>query len=117
MTFVKIINQRSNEIIGSQIVYANTYYKRFIGLIGKNELNSNEGLFLTPCNSIHMMFMKFPIDLIFLDRKNKIVHITENIKPWQISRIVFRGQSVLEVAAGKVKETESKVGDRILIEF
>lgn len=117
MAFVKVINQRSGQVIAENILYANSMYKRFIGLMGKNEINHNEGVFLTPCNSIHMMFMKFPLDIIFLDRKNKVIHITENIKPWQISRIVFKAQSVLEVMAGKARETDLQVGDKIEIKF
>ncbi len=117
MSFVKVINKRSDKVIGSKIVYANRMYTRFIGLLGRTELNINEGVFLTPCNSVHMMFMKFPIDLLFLDRKNKIIHIVENIRPWQISRIVFKAQSVLEIATGKAKEFDCQIGDQLSIEF
>jgi uncharacterized membrane protein (UPF0127 family) len=117
MNCIKIINSKNNEILGDKIVYANTTYKRFIGLMGKKELNKGEGVFLTPCNSIHMMFMKLPLDIIFLDRKNKIIHITENIKPWKISRIVFMAQSVLEIPVGTILNTDSKIGDTLSIEF
>lgn len=117
MKLVKIINTKNNEIIGNEIIYANTPYRRFIGLMGKKEINDGQGVFLTPCNSIHMMFMKFPIDLIFVDRKNKIIHMTENIQPWKISRIVFMAQSVLELPVGTISKTMSEVGDILSIEF
>lgn len=117
MSLIKLINTSSGQVIGDKIVYANGIYKRFIGLMGKKNLEKNEGIFLTPCNSIHMMFMKFPIDIIFLDRKNKIIHITENIQPWKISKVIFKAQSVLEVPIGTVKETKSKIGDSLSIEF
>ncbi|MFN8577842.1 MAG: DUF192 domain-containing protein [Candidatus Sericytochromatia bacterium] len=117
MKLIKIANSKNNEILGDKIIYANTPYRRFIGLMGKKEINEGQGVFLTPCNSIHMMFMKFPIDIIFLDRKNKIIHITENIQPWKISKIVFMAQSVLELPVGSVSKTDSKVGDKLTIEF
>lgn len=117
MNVVKIINQTNEQVLGDKITYANSIYGRFIGLMGKSELKKGEGVFLTPCNSIHMMFMKFPLDILFLDRKNKIIHITKDIKPWKISRVVFKAQSVLEVPAGTVENTKSNVGDIIKIEF
>lgn len=117
MKLIKLINTNNNQIIGNKISYANTPYRRFIGLMGKKSLEDGEGIFLTPCNSIHMMFMKFPIDIIFLDRKNKILHITENIQPWKISRIVFMAQSVLELPVGTVQKTQTKIGDILTIEY
>jgi len=110
---LKIINTRNNKIIGTNIILGNNIFLRFIGLIGKKELKDGEGLLLIPCNSIHMMFMKIPLDIIFLDKEDKIIHIIENIKPWRISPIIFKAKSVLELPINSVKNFDLQINDKL----
>jgi hypothetical protein len=110
---LKIINKRNNELIGDKIILGNTIFKRFIGLIGKEFLENGEGILLTPCNSIHMMFMKIPLDIVFLSKKNTIVYLIENIKPWRISPIVFKAHSVLELPINSIKSKDIKINDEL----
>lgn len=68
--------------------------------MGKRDMSEDEGLLLVPCNSVHCMFMRFPIDLLFLDRDFNIVKIIESFKPWKATPI-FRGcHQVIELRAG-----------------
>jgi uncharacterized membrane protein (UPF0127 family) len=113
---LNIKNKTSNKVIGKQISVADNMVTRFFGLMGKKKLESQEGLFLTPCNSIHMMFMKFPIDVIFLDKNNKIVYTVENLKPWRVSPVIFKAQSALELPVGTITATESKIEDVLEIQ-
>jgi uncharacterized protein len=80
--------------------YSPDLFFRIKGLLGRSSLSEEEGLLLRPCNSIHMFFMQFPIDALFLSKENKILHIAHAIKPWRISRLVLGAESVLEVKAG-----------------
>ncbi|MFN8671140.1 MAG: DUF192 domain-containing protein [Candidatus Sericytochromatia bacterium] len=117
MKYIKIINKKNQSIIGDKIGYANNPLSRFIGLMNRKELQENEGLLLTPCNSIHMFFMKIPLDVVFIDRKDKIVKTIENIKPWKISPVVFKAQSVLELPVGHIKKYDLQENDNLELVF
>lgn len=117
MKYVEIKNQSNQIILGNKIGYANSPLSRFFGLLKKTHLEDGEGLLLTPCNSIHMFFMKFPIDVVFLDRKYKVVKTMENLKPWKISPVVFKAQSVLELPIGTIEKTQIKENDILELTF
>ncbi|MBC7475181.1 MAG: DUF192 domain-containing protein [Candidatus Sericytochromatia bacterium] len=116
MKYLKITNKTNQKILGHNIGNANNTLSRLVGLIGKKKLNDGEGLLLTPCNSIHMMFMKISLDVIFLDRKNKVIHLIKNIQPWKVSKIIFKAQSVLELPVGTISRAELKIDDFLEIE-
>lgn len=63
-----------------------------------------------PCKSVHMCFMRYPLDIIFLDKDFYILHITAGLRPWRLSRWVPRARAVLECPAGWAKRAEVSVG-------
>ena len=81
---------------------AQNSYSRILGLMFKKSLPKNRGLLLIPCNSIHTFFMRFPIDVIFLNKHNTIVGIYRNLKPWRITKIFFTAKKVLELPANSI---------------
>lgn len=85
------------------IELADTFFKRFLGLMGRKQLSPATGLLIKPCNSIHMMFMRFSIDAVYLDRDMKVVKIAENIMPWIGLSMCQKAESVLEMAAGEAR--------------
>lgn len=114
---MKVINLIQNTVLAENCRAAKSFYTRFKGLMGKNELEEGCGLLITPCKSIHMFFMKFPLDVVFLDETDTVVHIIENIKPWKFTGIIRKAHSVLELPAGTVKNTGTQVGDRLQLIF
>lgn len=94
---------------------ADNFLSRLKGLIGKESFLEEEGLIITPCNSIHMFFMKFSLDIIFVDKSNRVVHLIENIKPWKLSKIVWSAAFVIELPINSIKKTNTEVGD--ILEF
>ena len=82
----------------------------------KKNLPEGKGLHIIPCNSIHMCFMNFPLDIVFIDRDMKVVSIIEKIKPWKVSKIISGAYSVLELPAGTIAGTSTVVGDKLSIE-
>ncbi|MCX7708217.1 MAG: DUF192 domain-containing protein [Clostridia bacterium] len=110
-----VFNETRNRCIASKCSLADTFVKRFIGLMGKSELPDNYGLMISPCNSIHMFFMRFPLDIIFIDKENKVVHQVENILPWKVSRIVPQARSAIELPVGTIRITETTLGDQLSI--
>ncbi|NLJ31881.1 MAG: DUF192 domain-containing protein [Clostridiales bacterium] len=93
---------------------ANTFWKRFIGLMGKKQLNQGEGLLLFNCSSIHCFFMKVTIDVIYLSSDRKVLFI-ETLPPWKIGHFVRGAKHVLELPAGSAAGKIS-VGDTLTIE-
>ncbi|HEV3233554.1 MAG TPA: DUF192 domain-containing protein [Candidatus Dormibacteraeota bacterium] len=81
---------------------ADSSWKRFVGLMGRASLPAGEGLWIEPCNSIHMFFMRFAIDAVFLDRDNRVKRVVRDLKPWRVSPIVFGARTVVELPAGSV---------------
>ncbi|MGH2447244.1 MAG: DUF192 domain-containing protein [Chloroflexota bacterium] len=89
---------------------------RGIGLIGRAKLDIGEGLIIQPCKSIVMFFMRFPIDVIFVDADGSVCHVVHSIKPWRTSAIVPKARYVVELPAGRLVDTETETGDHIEIE-
>lgn len=102
-------------IIGSRIKIANTAVDRLVGLMFSKKLPDCDGLLIEPCNSIHTFFMRYPIDVIFLDRNKKIVKIVRNIKPWRMTWMYWKATSVLEIAGNTLDESV-KEGDLLVLE-
>lgn len=112
-----IKNITRNSILANNCSIARTFFARFRGLQLKKSLSEGHGLLITPCNSIHMFFMRFSIDAVFIDSDNKIIHIEEGIRPWRVSKVVRKAKSVIELPAGTVAASDTRVGDHLLIYF
>ena len=86
--------------IAAHVARAADPVSRSRGLLGRTALEAGEGLWIVPCPMIHTLFMRFPIDAVFLDRDLRVVRVLENLRPWRLSPWVFRAHSVLELAGG-----------------
>jgi uncharacterized membrane protein (UPF0127 family) len=91
------------------------------GLLGRDGLEPGHGMLfvagrLTPFMWMHMFFMRFAIDIVFLDRDGRVVKIDHELKPWRLSSFVIGARSALELAAGAAKASGTLAGDRIAIE-
>jgi len=106
-----LTNQTRDTVLLTDARYAKTFWTRFLGLMGRAELPAGQGLVIEPGGSIHMFFMRFAIDAIFVDKDWKILHISHSIKPWRISRMVRRSKRVIEVNAGLCASTNTQPGD------
>lgn len=100
--------------MAARVLKADTAPARSKGLLGRESMAADEGLWIVPCPMIHTFFMKFAIDVVFLDKKLKVVRVMENLKPWRMSPWVLRAHSVLELAGGALKGSVS-VGDQLEI--
>ena len=87
-----------------------------MGLMFRGELPEGHGMFIEPCNSIHMFFMRFPIDAVFVDERSEVMAIYHAIRPWRISSIHWSARGVFELPAGTARQTQTSVGDTIRIE-
>ncbi|MCX5789871.1 MAG: DUF192 domain-containing protein [Elusimicrobia bacterium] len=108
-------NRTKGRPLASRVERADTAASRSRGLLGKERMQAEEGLWIVPCPMIHTFFMRFPIDVVFLDRRLKAVRVIENLKPWRVSPWVFAAHSVLELAGGALKGSVEP-GDTLEIE-
>jgi uncharacterized membrane protein (UPF0127 family) len=103
-----------NRALFQEVDLADTFFKRFIGWMGKRNVSEEEGLLLIPCKSVHTCFMRFPVDVLFIDVSGKVVHIIERLKPWRFSPVVKQAVAVLEISAGAAALNGIKLEDRII---
>jgi len=83
------------------------------GLLGRKDLAKDNALIITHCQSIHMFFMKFPIDVVFCDNQNKVVGLCRNIKPFGLSPIYFKSSYAIELPVGVIDSTKISLGDQV----
>ena len=106
-------NVTRGKILADSLDVADTFTKSLMGLMGKSCFNKGRGLWIKPCQSIHTFCMRFPIDVLFLDKQGVVVHIIECMKPFRVSRHVIRARSVLELPAWSIEESGTQLGDCI----
>ena len=95
---------------------ANTFFRRILGLLGRNGLNKGQALILNPCNSIHTYFMRFPIDALFVDKNNQVLETIANLAPFRFSPLFFKSRLVIELPAGTIRSTATSQGDKLILE-
>ena len=105
-----------SEIVTQHLEVADRMLSRMRGLLGRRSLASDQGLWITPCPSIHMMFMRFPIDAVFLDDDLTVVRVHSDVRPWGMARGGRHAKSVLELPAGKAVSCNISIGDRLTID-
>lgn len=116
MAYVRVRNRTRGTVVAGRCAVAADFWSRLRGLIGRRALATGEGLLLVPARGVHMWFMRFPIDVIYIDREGRVVDVDERLKPWRIGRPRWRAHAVLEVPAGTVAVSDTRVGDELAIE-
>ena len=109
---LKIQNLTQGTEIASCLEVADTPSTRNKGLLGRTGLPSGGGLWIVPCASVHTFFMKFPIDLVYIDRRKKVKKVRSRVGPWRLSACFF-AHSILELPAGTVDSTQTRRGDQL----
>lgn len=95
---------------------AKNFWERFRGLMFAQSIPDSYGLLIKPCRQIHMMNMKFPLDVIYLSDDGTVVDIDEDIHPWKIGHTVKESACVIEVNSGTCARRGICVGDRLSVE-
>ena len=108
-------NQTRDTVLARAAEVADTSAKRRTGLLKHERLEPGEGLWITPCESVHTFFMKFPIDLVYLDKHHKVRKVRSAVPPWRLSACLL-AHSVLELPAGTVEQSGTQAGDELVID-
>ncbi len=107
-----------NRVLCEKAYLATAWWERTRGLMFRKSIGPTDtidGMLIEFCNSIHMFFMRFALDIIFLDRDNRVVKVLHNKKPWTMSWFYWRATKVLELPVGKGDNIQ--VGEQIRVEY
>ncbi len=112
----QLVNQRNGYIVSTQIEYADTWLSRLVGLLADSSLKKHEALWLSPCKSVHTIGMRFSIDVVFLDKYNRIKKLGESVKPFRFCKAAKGTHSVLELPSGIIQSAGLQRGDKLLLQ-
>ena len=108
------VERENGDVICEHCLLADTPWTRLRGLLGRHGLGADEGLLLRPAGSVHMLFMRFPIDVVFLDGEDTVVKIVPGLRPWRFAA-ARRAKRTLELAAGAAARARLAPGDRLVL--
>jgi uncharacterized protein len=107
---------KGDSVVAEPVEEARSLLARGLGLMGRAGLAQGQGLLIHRCNGIHMMFMRFAIDAVFLDKAGRVVRTYERLRPWLgIVPFVYRADKVAELPAGTVARLGICRGDRLTV--
>jgi uncharacterized membrane protein (UPF0127 family) len=114
---ISAFNRTRGTCLAQDVRLARSHWTRLRGLIGTEEsaFRSGQALWIVPCRGVHTLAMRFPLDVIYLDRSSRVVRIAENLEPWRFAPVEFSASSVLELPAGTIRRCGTTVGDEIEI--
>jgi hypothetical protein len=112
-----IFNQTRNVSLITQGRLADTFWLRLKGLLGTTSLGEGQGLILVGEKSIHTFFMKFPIDVVYVDKDYQVLRTDVNMSPYRIGPFITQSAYVLEMPVGTIAATATQPGDQLRFEF
>lgn len=114
---VYVYNKTRETFIATQAEVADSYLTRLVGLLGRRKqwAQLGRGLWIVPSRGVHTIGMLFPIDLIFLSKHKEVLHVEEHVRPFRISKLSLRAESVLELPPHTIYRSNTQVGDQLEI--
>jgi len=111
------VHERTGKVLAKELEMPGTMFGRGLGLMFRKELAPGRGMWINPCNGIHMMFMNFPIDAVFLDSRERVKTVYRKLPRWY-GIVVWEigAHSVLELPPGSTADIDLQPGDQILIQ-
>ncbi len=114
-TAAALVNLTRGTVVAHEVRLARSPWARGLGLMGHPGLAPGQALILQPESSIHMFFMRFPLDVLFLDAHDGVLFLYEALRPWRVSRIVRGSQRVVELPPGTIAAAGTCVGDQLAL--
>src|SRR5882672_6201467 len=109
-------NVTRRTVLAERVAIAESLLARTRGPLGTRTLPRSEALLLRPCRQVHSFFMKYALDLVFVDRSGRVLLTRENFRTNRVSPLVVRAAAVLELAAGSLTDTPTEAGDVLSFE-
>ncbi len=111
-------NRTRRQYLATRLFVADTHWSRFCGLMGKasSDFGLEHGLLIVPCRGVHTLWMRFPIDVVYLNRDNVVLHLEPALRPWRFAPVRLAAASVLELPENTVRSTGTTIGDQLEID-
>jgi len=108
-------NRTRTTYLATELIIARTHWTRFRGLMATDasRFRRGQGLWISPSHGVHTFAMRFPIDVVYLDRERIIIHVEEELKPWRVAAVRIQATSVLELPIGTIRESQTALGDQV----
>ncbi len=116
MRLARVTNPARHTTLAEEAHFADNYFSRFLGLMGRKSLAPGAALFIVGDNAIHSLFMRFSFDAAFLSADGEVLHMMHSMKAWRFSKFVRGAKSVLELPAGVLFSSHTEIGDQLKIE-
>lgn len=113
---MRLMNKTTNQVLVPKLEKATSFWARSKGLLGRKSLAMNHALWIIRCNSIHTLFMKFPIDVVFVDRHLVVRKVIAQVKPWRVVLPVWRAAHVIEFSPGFLATTPIRIGEQLHVD-
>ena len=113
---MRVRNLSRDADLAAAATVADSFWRRLRGLLGRDGLSGGEGLVIVPCTSVHMLGMKFPLDVLHLDRAGTVLRVLPELQPGQFGPMVWRSHLAVELPAGTIAATGTAVGDTVVLE-
>ena len=113
MEYLRILNRTRDRVLGLRVGIADRWWQRARGFMGRPEPGPGEGLLLSPCRAVHMLGMKYALDVIFLDRHGRVAASYPELGPGRRTSWHAGARYALEVRAGTIRATDTREGDLI----
>ncbi len=107
----RIHNVTRGTALADQARRADTAWARMRGLLGTDGLESGEGLVIVPCNSVHMFWMRYPLDVVFASVSGEVIGVVENLRPWRMTRVYWGARYAIELPVGVIAASGTCPGD------
>lgn len=114
MSFVSVRNQDRDVEIGDRVRVADRWWPRLRGMIGRPPPAAGEGLLISPCTGVHMHWMSYPLDIVFVDGEGRVVALYHGLRPWRFSKTHKDATCALEFPTGTLESTGTTIGDRLI---
>jgi uncharacterized membrane protein (UPF0127 family) len=112
---MKVIIKTSGVVLVDELEKADSLFARFKGLLGRNSLDKGHALWLRPCKGIHTFGMRFPIDVMILDRDLRVLDSVSGLLPNRVTKIYLRASSVIELPEGTLANVPAVIGEQVVI--
>jgi len=113
---VEVANVTRGTVLGSEIRVADSSWSRLIGLLGSSGLRAGSGLLIAPSSGVHTFGMRFPIDVVALDRQMRVRGVWENLGPFRVAALGLQIRKVLELPVGAIRESHTQVNDQLVLQ-
>jgi uncharacterized membrane protein (UPF0127 family) len=112
---MRITNTTRGTVLAVAARKALGFIARGRGLMFTSALADGEGLVIEPCSSIHMFFMRYPLDVLFLDREGRVLFMYKGIKPWRVGRVVRGARTAVELPIESIERSGTQIGDQLAL--